>query len=353
MPYIAARIAVASVLALAGGRLAGQSVVDRTPSMSGAWLAPPGAVQFNFVHRFRESGAPEHRISNSPTFVMALGVPRLRTTVGVAYATNSDVVARLPNEWEFFLRAVPLPRGNALLDLSLQLGYNQAARSVDAELGASRRVGPLQLLAAGRTFSNAFDAGAARYAAVGGVILRVSRQLALAADVAALDARTGDEQPSWSVGLQLGVPTTPHSLSLHLTNARTGTLEGASRGSSRRRVGFEYTVPITFARYARRATRPLAGAATAAAAAPRPDTVFVLIRDFAFAPRALEIAAGTTVVFANEGAVPHTVTADDGRAFDSGGIAGGDRWAFRFSTPGRYAFSCEPHPGMQGVVVVR
>ena len=351
MRLSAARITVASVLALVGSRLAGQSVVDRTPLMSGVWLARSGAVQFNFVHRFSESGAPQHRISNSPTFLTAIGVSRLRTTVGAAYATNSDVVAGMPNEWEFFLRVVPLPRGNALLDVSLQLGYNQAARSVDAELGASRSVGPVRLLVAGRTFSNAFDADARRYVVAGGVVLGVSRYLALAADGALLNQRTGDEQPSWSVGLQLGVPTTPHSLSLHLTNATTATLEGASRGSARRRVGFEYTIPITFARYAHRSAPRPTGAATTAA--PAPDAVVVRIQDFAFAPRTLDIAAGTTVVWINEGAVPHTVTADDGRAFNSGAIAGGGSWVFRFTAPGRYAFSCEPHPGMQGVVVVR
>jgi plastocyanin len=333
----------------------GQSVVERTPSLSGAWLAPPGVVQFNFVHRFRESGAPEHRISNSPTFVTAIGVPHLRAMLGAAYATNSDVVARMPNEWEFFLRAVPLSFGNRAVDLSVQVGYNQAAGSVDAEMGATGRVGRVRLLAAGRRFSNAFDAGAPRYAVAGGVVLRVNRYLAVAGDLAALHEHTEDERPAWSVGLQLGVPSTPHSLSLHVTNSTTGTLEGASRGGPPRRIGFEYTVPITLARYVRRfAPRPV-GAVTDSAAAPTGrDTVLVHIQDFTFTPRRLEIAAGATIVWTNDGSVPHTVTADDGQAFDSGAIAGGGaKWTFQFVRPGTYAFHCDPHPFMQGVVVVR
>ena len=36
--------------------------------MVNGWLSEPATIQFNFLHRFTESGAPEHQISNSPTF---------------------------------------------------------------------------------------------------------------------------------------------------------------------------------------------------------------------------------------------------------------------------------------------
>jgi plastocyanin len=343
------RLAAACALAPGDGRLAGQSVVDRTPSLQGAWLTAPRVVQFNFVHRFQESGAPEHRISNSPTFVATIAVPRLRAALGAAWATNSDVVPRMPNEWELFVRGVPLARDNPLADLSLQVGYNQAARSLDLELGATRRLGAVRLLAVGRAFSNAFDAGQPRYAAGGGVVLRLRPNLAVAGDLAALHQREADERPVWSAGLQVGIAGTPHSISLHATNAATGTLEGTSRGSQVR-IGFEYTVPIPLGRYHRPAARP----PLAAAGHARPDTVSVRIQDFAFAPARIEIAAGTTVTWINDGAVPHTVTADDGTAFASEIVAAeGGTFTFRFLRPGTYAFHCAPHPYMRGVVVVR
>jgi plastocyanin len=315
-------------------------------------------MQFNFVHRFRRGGAPEHRISNAPTFLSAIRVPRLPAMVGATYSSNSDVVARMPNEWEFFLRAVPWALGNRFADLSLQVGFNQAARSVDAELGLARRLGPARLFAAARTFTHAFDQEEPRHALAGGLALQLVRQVAVAGDAATLLDRGETERVAWSAGVQLGVPSSPHSLSLHVTNVTTNTLEGASRGAPQRRIGFEYTVPISFARYTTVADRQpasggLPGAASSGGQAAARDTVFARIQDFAYEPATLEIEAGTLVVWTNEDPAAHTVTADDRRSFDSGLLASGGRWSFRFDQPGSYAFHCEPHPYMQGTVVVR
>lgn len=343
-----------ALVAGAAGPVAGQSVVTRTPSLNGAWLAPRGTVQFNFIHRFHRGDAPAHRISNSPTFLTAVHTPLLPAMVGAVYASNSDVVARMPNEWEFFLRAAPLPAGNPVADLSLHVGYNLGARSVDAELGLTRRVGPLRLLAVGRTLTNAFDGDEMRHAAAGGVALQLTRHLALAGDAATLLARRNAERIAWSAGLQVGVPSTPHSLSIHVTNITTNTLEGASRGSPGVRVGFEYTVPIPLARYGRRALpRRGADSGSSRGVAAGRDTVFVRIRDFAFPQATLEIAAGTTVVWINDDDVPHTVTADDGPSFDSGPLPRSQRWSIRFDRAGSFSFHCEPHPFMRGAVVVR
>jgi plastocyanin len=349
MRVITAMVA-GGLVTLAAAPLAAQSVVTRTPSLNGAWLPPRGTVQFNFIHRFYRGDAPERRISNSPTFVTAVRTPFVPAMVGAAYASNSDVVARMPNEWEFFVRALPLPAGNPIADLSLQIGYNLGARSVDAELGLVRPLGPLWLLATGRSFTSAFDDGEPRYALGGGIALRLTRRLTLAGDMSTLLERRDAERVAWSGGLHVGVPSTPHSLSVHVTNITTNTLEGASRGSPRVRVGFEYTVPISLARYGRRAApRPTADSATVAAGR---DTVFVRIQDFAFRQTPLDITAGTTVVWTNADDVPHTVTAEDGR-FDSGPLSRGERWSIRFDRAGSYAFRCEPHPFMRATVVVR
>lgn len=357
----AAALVLAAALAAAGSAFAqGQatSVVDRSPNMVSGWLSDPGTIQFNFLHRFTESGPPEHQIDNIPTFIVAGGLP-WRTTAGFAYSTSSDVAPGRPNEWEFFGRVVPFARGNGVADVSLQVGYNLGAASTDAELGLGRSFGPLRLLAAGRAFSNAYRAGEGRTAVAGGVSLRLARYLAVSGDAGTLLDRRADERMAWSAGFQLGIPTTPHSLSVHATNAHTGTLEGLSRGTPRTRYGFEYTVPITLTRYIP-ALRPRSTTvATGAAAGPAGaavvasgDTAVVDMRQLAYEPGRIEVKAGTVVVFTNNAPLQHSVVADDG-SFDSGLIDVGKRWARTFARPGTYSYYCTPHPFMKGVVVVR
>jgi len=356
VPLLSASLVAAHAAAAPAQATAG-SVLDRTPNVVNTWLADPATVQFNFLHRFTESGPPEHQISNSPTFLVAAGLP-WRTTAGFAYATTSDVVPGRPNEWEFFGRVMPFGRSGRVADVSLHVGYNLGAASTDAELALARRVGAVRLLAAGRTFSNAFRAGERRSAVAGGVNLRLRRFLALAGDVGTMLDRRDGERLAWSAGLQLGIPTTPHSFSIHASNVTTATLQGVSSGTPRTRYGFEYTVPITLARYIP-ALRPPPPVATVGAAAGAPaagtaagDTVRVAMRQLAYEPARIEVTAGTTVVWTNDAPLPHTVTADDG-SFDSGVIDVGKRWARTFDRPGTYAVHCTPHPFMKAVVVVR
>ena len=342
-----------------------QSVLDRSPTMLGTWLGSVGTIQFNFVHRFTESGPPEHQISNSPTFLTTTRLPRLPALVGFTYATSSDIAPGMPNEWEYFVRVVPLALGNRLVDVSLHTGYNLVAQSADGELGLARTAGPVRLLVAGRAFSNAFDAGEPRYAVAGGATVRLARYVALAGDVGTLLERESGESVAWSAGVQLGVTGTPHSFSMHATNTNTGTLQGASRGTPQVRYGFEYTVPVTLARFAggRGRLRPavatvdpvltIATDEPVDAARLSRDTVRATMRQLAYEPARLEVAAGTTVVWTNDAPLAHTVTADDGTTFDSGTIEPGSRWAFRFTRPGTYTFHCTPHPFMKGVVVVK
>ena len=353
--------------ALIAAQAPASSVIERSPNMVNGWLSDPATIQFNFLHRFTESGAPEHQISNVPTFLVAGGLP-FRTTAGFLYSTSSVVVPGRPNEWEFFGRVMPLKRDNPFADVSLHLGYNVGAASTDAELALGRRVGPLRLIAAGRTFGNAFRAGERRQAVAGGVNLRVLRHLALAGDVGTMLERREDERLAWSAGIQMGIPTTPHSFSIHASNSVTGTLQGVSNGTSRTRYGFEYTVPITLARYfpslrpsptaptvASSRAGGSSGGARAASAAPiaaSGDTVVVDMKQLAYEPARLEVKPGTVVLFTNNAPLPHTVTADD-RSFDSGTIEVGKRWAHRFATAGSYPFHCTPHPFMKGVVVVK
>ncbi len=87
-----------------------------------------------------------------------------------------------------------------------------------------------------------------------------------------------------------------------------------------------------------------------------------------FAPTEITIKAGDTVEWRNIGSIPHTVTADPGRApssrnielpagaetFDSGWVMRGRSFRYTFSKPGVYRYICLPHERarMLGTVIV-
>lgn len=89
------------------------------------------------------------------------------------------------------------------------------------------------------------------------------------------------------------------------------------------------------------------GPATAAA------TMAITIRDFGYgAPLLVPARAALTIT--NMDSAAHTVTADDGSAFDvdvkgSGGTA----TLTAPSTPGTYTYHCRYHPNMHGTLTVR
>jgi plastocyanin len=80
----------------------------------------------------------------------------------------------------------------------------------------------------------------------------------------------------------------------------------------------------------------------------------VKIENFAFEPKELDIAVGTTVTWSNADDVPHTATSkDEPSAFDSGALDTDEKFSFTFSKAGTFAYYCKVHPHMTGVVVVK
>src|SRR6185503_19688190 len=159
MPRHLRRLALAvavTVTPLLASRGAAQSLLDRTPNLSGGWLGERGTLQFNFIHRFTVSDAPARKVSNSPTFLLSYRLPG-PLVIGMNYATNSDVAPALPNEWEVFARY-------ARFGVALQAGYNQAAQSAHAEITAGRTFGPVRLIGVGRFLSNGYGSDTTRYA---------------------------------------------------------------------------------------------------------------------------------------------------------------------------------------------
>jgi plastocyanin len=78
----------------------------------------------------------------------------------------------------------------------------------------------------------------------------------------------------------------------------------------------------------------------------------VSIRDFAFAPKTVEIRVGDRVTWTNRDSVEHTATASNG-SFDTGLVGEGESHSVRFTVAGTYRYICTPHPNMTGTVVVR
>ena len=346
-----------ALLTLSAPEVLAQNVAQRTPNLSNGWVPVRGVVQFNFTHRFDISDAPLRKLTNTPSFQVATGVAE-PFSVGFIYGSNSDLVPAFPNEWEWFTRWSPLSQdGGAPLDASVQAGWNVAAESFDTELSAARDVGPLRMLVAGRAFHHAFYEDDTRYALAAGAAFRLLPWLTVAGDYATLIDRADAERPVWGAGLQLTVPTTPHSISLHAGNVGTGSLEGASRGSHTR-WGFEYTVPITLARYApdRRPERQreLARGNEQPPAPPsqKVDTVVVTIRNFKFVRDKITINSGDVVVWRNFDPVEHTVQAEAGD-FESPLVEPRRTFSHNFTTPGKFTYYCKPHPFMKAEIRVR
>ena len=76
------------------------------------------------------------------------------------------------------------------------------------------------------------------------------------------------------------------------------------------------------------------------------------IADFGYTPNRMQIKAGDTINFVNNGPTFHTATATDGTGWDTGLLNSGESASFTFDTPGTYYYTCTPHPFMVGQILV-
>jgi len=84
-------------------------------------------------------------------------------------------------------------------------------------------------------------------------------------------------------------------------------------------------------------------------AAIAPNTI--VIKNFLFSPAPLQAKAGVAVTVTNADDTAHTVTADD-KSFDTGDIDGGAKGTITIAKPGKYAYHCDIHNYMTGVIEV-
>ena len=82
------------------------------------------------------------------------------------------------------------------------------------------------------------------------------------------------------------------------------------------------------------------------------EPVTIDIGKFAFGPKEITVAPGTTVVWVNHDETPHTIAASD-HSFVSKALDTDDRYEHTFAEEGDIPYFCTVHPFMTGVVHVR
>lgn len=69
-------------------------------------------------------------------------------------------------------------------------------------------------------------------------------------------------------------------------------------------------------------------------------------------PSSITVAKGVTVTWNNKDVTAHTVTSDDGAAFNSGNLAAGASFSYTTNTAGTFAYHCNIHSNMHGTLIV-
>ncbi len=87
-------------------------------------------------------------------------------------------------------------------------------------------------------------------------------------------------------------------------------------------------------------------------AGPAAGEVDVAIQGFAFSPKELKVAPGTTVRWTNKDSAAHTTTSQKA-GFDSGSLSQGQNYSHKFAQAGTYEYACSFHPNMTATVVVQ
>ena len=96
----------------------------------------------------------------------------------------------------------------------------------------------------------------------------------------------------------------------------------------------------------------IGGAGAAAGCAPPAVTHQVAIDGVAYAPAAVTVHTGDTIVWTNKDPFPHTVTSKAG-GFDSTAIQAGATWQYVAKTKGTFEYVCAFHPTMRATLDVR
>ena len=98
---------------------------------------------------------------------------------------------------------------------------------------------------------------------------------------------------------------------------------------------------------------PSSSASQAATGGSTAGATAITIKDFGYGA-AITVVPGATVTVTNLDSAPHTVTADEGSAFDADVKSSGATATLTVpSQPGTYTFHCTYHPNMRGTLTVK
>ena len=83
------------------------------------------------------------------------------------------------------------------------------------------------------------------------------------------------------------------------------------------------------------------------------QTVIVSMAEYKYIPAEVRIKAGDTVKWVNnERRTSHSVLFPTENGLESTRMFPGESWERSFPVPGRYEYTCGPHPEMKGLVLV-
>ncbi|MFE4835958.1 cupredoxin domain-containing protein [Arthrobacter sp. NPDC056691] len=91
---------------------------------------------------------------------------------------------------------------------------------------------------------------------------------------------------------------------------------------------------------------------TATDSGPAASATAITIKDFSYQTPA-SVSPGATVTVTNMDSADHTVTADEGSAFDAEAQGRGTATFTAPSKPGTYPFHCAYHANMHGALTVK
>ena len=76
----------------------------------------------------------------------------------------------------------------------------------------------------------------------------------------------------------------------------------------------------------------------------------ITIKNFAFHSDHVTVKVGTPFMVINADDTTHTITSDQASAFNTGDLAGGKTTSITVRSPGTYAYHCDIHNYMTGVI---
>jgi plastocyanin len=79
----------------------------------------------------------------------------------------------------------------------------------------------------------------------------------------------------------------------------------------------------------------------------------ITINQFKYQPDTLTVNAGDIIEWKNDDIVPHSATAVEKKAFDSGRIVKGASWRFTANKKGTFDYFCTLHPNMKAKLIVQ